>query len=141
MFLRFLPLSLFLCLFVGCGSPGPQVTGKVTFTDGSPLTVGEVFFDNGQILARARIKPDGTFSLGMTKDGEGVPVGSYKVSIFGALDFTNNPRFGDGVIDEKYTNTSTSGLTYEVKSDQKNVFDIVVEPSAYYINLQKASTR
>ena len=138
MFFRaFTILLLLVVSLVGCSRPGPAVTGKVTFTDGSPLTVGEVLFDNGSILARATIQPDGSFSLGMVKDGEGVPVGQYKVSIFGALDFSKNPRWGDLLIDQKHTSASTSGLMFDVKKEQKNVCDIVVEPSPYYLQLQK----
>jgi len=73
--------SLFLAssvLFglVGC-SNNVKVTGVVSYEDGSPVKDGEVYLD-GNVLARGTIK-DGAFSLGLKKDGEGVPPGTYKV--------------------------------------------------------------
>jgi len=69
-------MSCILVGLVGCNN-NTRVTGVVSYEDGSPVKDGEVYLD-GNVLARGTIK-DGAFSLGLKKDGEGVPAGTYKV--------------------------------------------------------------
>ena len=73
---------LFLvCLFIaGCGSGNVTVTGTVTYSDtGEPVKSGTVMFSNEKTQGRGTIK-DGTYSVGLMEDGEGVPPGTYTVS-------------------------------------------------------------
>ena len=77
--LRFFALALvasLLTITTGC-SPNVKVTGTVSYEDGSPVRSGQVQLE-GSILGRGRIT-DGQFSLGLKKDGEGVPPGDYEV--------------------------------------------------------------
>jgi hypothetical protein len=73
----------------GCGS-GFKVTGKVTFSDGQPLTVGKVIFTNGQISAYGKINSNGEYRLGLIKDGDGIPAGTYQVYITEAFQLGDN---------------------------------------------------
>ena len=65
-----------LTITIGC-SPNVKVIGTVTYEDGSPVHVGQVQLE-GKVLGRGTIN-EGKFSLGLTKDGEGVPPGTYEV--------------------------------------------------------------
>ena len=78
---------VFLLLFVpvittiGCSDKVPM-RGKVTFSDDqSPLTAGTVMFQSDTILARGDLKPDGTYIMGTEKLTDGIPKGTYRVSI------------------------------------------------------------
>ena len=109
-------LALSVMLFSGCGQT--KVTGKIAFPDGSPLTTGVVLFENDQHTYKGTIK-NGTFSMGMLKDGEGIPPGEYRVAVI-AIDPASE---GEGqaprlLTDEKYVSSRTSGITYNV---QKNM--------------------
>lgn len=75
-----------LVLTIGAGGCGgyPTVTGRVTFSDGTPLSVGEVILDNGRNMGRGAIMPDGAFVIGFGKPGNGMPAGTYRVAIYNA---------------------------------------------------------
>jgi hypothetical protein len=136
---HYLPLLLLLFIILtGCnGKVG--VHGKVTFPDGKPLTKGAVIFQNEQIMAQGNIRQDGTYSLGMLKDGDGCEPGSYQVFISGAVVVEPAPireKASDPVIDTKITllidknmtQPDTSGLTCVVEKGMKLPYDITVEP-------------
>jgi len=121
---------------VGCGNHC-AVSGKVSFPDGTPLSVGEVAFETGTFFATGAIKSDGTYTMGTpSKPGGGIPRGTYRVSLQGVIKPTVEFVPGSHVpkitppkefpIDQKFTSTSTSGLTCEVKGRTK--YDITVEP-------------
>jgi hypothetical protein len=140
-------MSLSLLAVCGCGSGGGnktyKVTGKVTFSDGSPLTEGIVVFSGDAMEAKGGINADGTYSLTSYKPGDGAPAGFYKVYLGGNIykpaatpappvDPTieqyleSTTTSGSSVyIDEKFRDVSTSGLTCEVKG--KTTFNITVE--------------
>ena len=65
-----------LTITTGC-SPNVKITGTVTYEDGSPVRSGQVQLE-GNVLGRGTIT-DGKFSLGLLKDGQGVPPGTYEV--------------------------------------------------------------
>ena len=141
-FYRFPYLLLFLCFAIGCGGSGDRVTGTVTFSDGSPLTVGKVMFTNGTITAFGDINSKGEYRMGTKKAGDGVPSGTYQVYITEALvpageQFSMKDEDGNTysplvlAIDPKFTVPSQCGLVCEVKG--KTVFPIQVEkPPAGY---------
>ena len=134
-------LAMFASLFVlaflaGCGGD-PKVTGKVTFADGSPLTVGRVMFQKQRFSASADIQANGTYSAGKLKDGDGLPPGKYRVFIADAFiaeagkavtDSTGAsfvPEVRTELVAKKYTSPDTSELTVEVKGN--TTFNITVE--------------
>ena len=72
--------------FVGCGGGESlqPVTGKVVYTDGTPVPVGTITFNNAekQVAASSPIASDGTFAL-TTGESKGAPAGEYKVVVTG----------------------------------------------------------
>ena len=125
-------LTLSAMLLSGCGQT--KVTGTVSFPDGSPLTTGTIIFEDDKNSYTATIKDDGSFKMGMLKDGEGIPPGQYRVAIM-AVDpesdndvetqATSKARF---LTHPKYASSRTSGITYDV---QKNMnITITVEKPA-----------
>ncbi|MDR2761258.1 MAG: hypothetical protein LBB88_01500 [Planctomycetaceae bacterium] len=68
----------------GCGQT--KVEGKVTYSDGTPLSAGTIVFENSTNTYTAKIHEDGTFRLGVLKDGSGIPTGKYNVAIANAID-------------------------------------------------------
>jgi len=138
MITRKLSLSFVLVgiMFVlGCSNMQP-LSGTVTFSDdGTPLTVGAVFFETPTYSARGTIGPDGRFAIGSMREADGIPVGTYQVSIRGAEDVvtTEGP---DGrtterrtlLIHPRYQDPETSGLTFTVDGTRNTrTFDIQVE--------------
>lgn len=130
----FFVLSLFLILVAtGCGK-NVKVTGKVTYEDGEPLTVGRVCFEAGSFFADGPVKKDGTYSIGGATENSGIPSGDYQVYILGAAKLPE--MLGEGrettfappvpVIDGKFTDANTSGLKCTVKG--RTVYDIKVTP-------------
>lgn len=127
-------LGLVLCFVVGCGGTNVGVSGKVTFSDGTPLTKGEVQFLTATYVASGTIQSDGSYTIGSTTQNDGLPAGTYSVTV--------NKAFGDSgvtaavsaidakpmlpLINPKYNSATTSGLTCDVKG--KTTFDITVEP-------------
>ncbi|MDR0390765.1 MAG: carboxypeptidase-like regulatory domain-containing protein [Planctomycetaceae bacterium] len=120
-----------LVLAVGC-SGNMKVSGKVTFSDGTPLTSGEVRFESSGFLASGKIQSDGNYTIGTIYESDGIPNGSYRVSIY-ALEYPDIPPDTDpadapspkSLVAEKFCSAETSGLTCEVNGTTK--FDITVE--------------
>ena len=84
-------LLAFVCVVAmiacaGCGGRS-QVSGKVVFSDGTPLTYGTVNFTNNEVACKGQIEKDGTFKMRTFKPGDGVPAGTYKVFITDTLQF------------------------------------------------------
>ena len=131
--------GVYLCCLIGCLGD-PKVTGKVAFEDGTPLTVGNVCFESASMRYTGKINPDGTYRMGTVKGNEGVPRGTYRVSITDAIELTGEseairslantditPRerpITRPLIDLKFVNPATSELTCEVNGTR--TFDITV---------------
>ena len=82
----FFILTALIFTAVGCSDKVPM-RGKVTFSDDkSPLTVGMVSFTSGSLLARGHLKPDGTYVIGTDTDRDGLPKGTYTVTISDAVE-------------------------------------------------------
>ncbi|MDR1923564.1 MAG: hypothetical protein LBQ66_04235 [Planctomycetaceae bacterium] len=122
----------FLSVFVvGCGSnTNIKVSGKVSFDDGSPLTVGNVIFENEKIFYTGAIQKDGSFRMGGLKKGEGIPAGKYQVAVSRAMTIefsgTAAPPTITELIAEKFRNTKTSGLEFDIQKKTTDI-EIVVE--------------
>ena len=86
----------------GCGGRS-QVSGKVVFSDGTPLTYGTVNFTNNEVACKGQIEKDGTFKMRTFKPGDGVPPGTYKVFI------TDTTQFGDTGATVKTANATDKG--------------------------------
>jgi hypothetical protein len=133
---RFISMSiyLFVLTFTACGSGLCSLRRKVTFSDdGTPIPCGIVMFDNEQTRSKGKINSDGTYIVGTLSDADGIPAGTYKVSVTGTYKPAENINSNnmdvsqsESLIDAKYANASTSGLTVTVDSKNK-IFDISVE--------------
>ena len=109
-------LLAFVCVVAmiacaGCGGRS-QVSGKVVFSDGTPLTYGTVNFTNNEVACKGQIEKDGTFKMRTFKPGDGVPAGTYKVFI------TDTLQFGDAAA------TATTGNA-EDKNAEKVEYSII----------------
>jgi len=127
-----------LVAVAGC-SGRAQVSGKVTFSDGTPLTCGVVNFTNDSTICKGDInREDGTFKMRTFKPGDGVPPGTYKVYLTQTSDFHDSGKTaqtGDAsytvmgvatsTVPNKYGNPDESGLTVTVKGSMK--YDITIE--------------
>ena len=139
-------LLLCVCLLSGCGKGLVPLKGKVTFSDdGSPVPAGVILFDDGTNAAHGSIQKDGTYTVGSFKTNDGLPKGTYQLTITGAVEITVTetpmPAMPRGVqssmplpptstvtplIDPKYEKKSTSGLTFVADGTQKE-FNIQVD--------------
>ena len=131
MFKRTLFSAFLIATFVMMGCSGKyKVTGKVLFEDDdSPVTLGVISFYGDGVVGSGRINPDGSFSVGVKTETDGIPKGEYGVTIT-AMDTVagknvSAPGFGSvesssfvSQIDTKYGTVSRSGLTATVPSKE-----------------------
>lgn len=130
-------LAMVGVLSCGCTDHPPlyPVTGKVMFSDGTPLTVGGgVMFQsiNTQdakitLDATGLINEDGTFEMSTGDLGPGVAAGEYRALVRAARDIEKNPMYPPPSIDPRFNRFQTSGLKFTV-TEGENDFTIVVEP-------------
>ncbi|MDR1269569.1 MAG: carboxypeptidase-like regulatory domain-containing protein [Planctomycetaceae bacterium] len=142
---RLINISLFpflLLLLTGCGN-NMKLSGKVVYSDGEPLKTGIIMFSKQDFLARATIRPDGSYNVGSLSSKDGLPPGKYKVFITGAVESVsvtekqNVPQknaMGEqepekesfkSLIAAKYTAEETTPLEIEIPGE--NVYNITVE--------------
>ena len=130
-------LVVWLAAFVvGCSDddrlPTYQVTGKVVFSNGTPLKGGWIIFESPEqgLAARGVIDTNGTFRLGTYEQFDGAVAGKQLVAITPATPDGYDPDKGraNPLIHQRFTHMDTSGLEYEVIPDGKNHFKIPVEP-------------
>jgi hypothetical protein len=135
-------LSIVLGGVLGCHRddrlPTARVTGIITL-DAKPLAFGSVIFEpiGGQRLAKGHIQADGSYELGTYAQKDGAVLGPHRVAVIAREPLPAdaprnpvNPHVGRSAIPEFYNDTARSGLTFEVKSDGPNVFDIRLSSSA-----------
>lgn len=123
----------------GCGDKRPQtyvVQGKVEFSDSEPVRLGYVEFRSNtlKINARGKIANDGTFQLSTFDTNDGAVAGEHQIVItqvvappaYGGPNAEHTVDHG-AVVDTKFSDYSTSELSYTVKADAKNNPRLVVE--------------
>ncbi|MDR1494193.1 MAG: YgdI/YgdR family lipoprotein, partial [Planctomycetaceae bacterium] len=116
------------CLFLaGCGSNQVPLGGKVTFQDGKPLKTGVVCFSTGTFMAEGRLNENGEYTVGSLKDNDGLPPGTYKVYIQGAIEY-NAKEQGVSLIHKKFTEPNTTPFSFEAKKSGDKTFNIEVSP-------------
>jgi hypothetical protein len=125
-------LFLLLVGVAGCGdSTIFPVEGKLVFPDGTPVTTmpnGRIEFEtaDGKLSAFGTVRADGTFRMSTNGDGDGAPLGVNRVAIFPA--FLSAESRAPSVLDKKYEDFETSGLTVTVEA-KRNVVTLTVEPA------------
>jgi hypothetical protein len=132
----FISILSLLCILlaIGCNN-NIRVSGKVTFSDGSPLDSGKVVFENEQYSFRGKIQKDGTFRLGRLKDGDGIYRGKYRVAISDAFKqelSSDGSRVISGTyfVAEKFRSTQTSGFEYDIQKKTTDISIIVERPKS-----------
>ncbi|HBT77037.1 MAG TPA: hypothetical protein DEB39_08950 [Planctomycetaceae bacterium] len=113
----------FLTVLTGCGNP--QVTGRVTFSDGTPLKGGMVILQNDQCQGIGDLNPEGEFSIYQIRPGDGLKRGRYLGYIANAVVEDAQGRI-TGALPDKYTRAETSGITYDSQKD-RGTLNIVIE--------------
>jgi len=117
----------------GCSRNVP-LTGTVVFSDdGTPVPRGIVVLSTPTFVAQGSIQPDGTFTIGSTGVDDGLPRGTYAVTVLGVGD-VRVTYDADGrpnehrtpLIDPKYESEETSGLQFTVDGKTRT-FDIRVD--------------
>ena len=102
------------------------MTGVVTL-DGSPVTSGVVNFigtGDAGYAASAPLSAEGRYQV-VTEYGDGLPDGSYQVSVEppadALMEADSNPgqSLPEFAVPEKYRSPATSGLTVEVAGEAK----------------------
>jgi len=136
-----------LISIAGCGDGGPslvQVKGKITY-DGTPLSKAQVIFNPGAgVPAFGVTGENGEYTLS-TNGSPGVPAGDYLVSVvkkeevpesnkMTPMDMQKMAASGKkyeppkDLINAKYSDANTSGLTATVSSSNKQInFDLKSE--------------
>jgi hypothetical protein len=124
---NFTYLLFVVLLLSGCDSK-QRLTGTVTFSDGEPLTVGTVVFSTPTFISRANIGSGGTFKVGTTTEGDGIPPGTYKVYVVGAMVLDPKDPAGMSqlpIVAQEFTSESSTPLSVTIPGTK--TFDIVVE--------------
>jgi hypothetical protein len=118
-------------LFVfGCNS-GSVVSGKVSFSDGTPLDHGEVILHSDSYSAGGQINTNGTYRIYGGDMKKGIPNGEYKVTVIAApigesqADAKGQPIPLPPIIQDKFSDPTQSGLTCTVNG--KTVLNIKVK--------------
>jgi hypothetical protein len=128
------PIGSAAVLFVaaaaaGCGGRY-DVTGRVLYEDGSPVPAGTVLAEatvDGKLFAlQGNIEPDGSFTLGGMKPGDGALPGKYRAAVMPvALGDSERAAGKTPAVDGKFGQFETSGLSFEVRPE-KNVITLRV---------------
>jgi hypothetical protein len=112
---------------VGCGRPSYEletapVRGTVTL-DGQPLPSGYVVVPTlrGR-MATGRIEEDGTFVMTTYSSGDGVQVGSHRITVVPVP--PDEPAAKRVPIPTRYQSAGTSGLTLEVKPGEEHEIEL-----------------
>lgn len=110
-----------LFLVGGCGPGEYDVSGRVTFPDGQPLTTGQVIFESAEmkIGGAGTMRPDGTYSTHAP-----LRAGKYAVYISHAVSEPGGKQ-ERSLVAKKYDSPNTSGLTIDIVRPTE--FNIVVD--------------
>lgn len=120
--------ALLIALATGCGDGSVPVEGVLKTADGSPLAGARVTAKevSGSNWASGTTSGEGRFNLGREKPGEGVPPGSYTITIAENTGDWDNPS--PKTIASKYSNARTSGLTFEAVAGEQVTIEEQLDP-------------
>lgn len=117
-------------LVSGCGSGRHPVSGRVTYEDGTPVeagtVIGEATVDGKLVGVQGNIEPDGRFTLGGERAGDGAFPGNYRALVMPVA--LGDAELAEGktpAVDGKYGKYESSGIKFEVKAG-KNELNITV---------------
>jgi hypothetical protein len=126
-------LAVALVTAAGCSTGRYPVTGRVVYTDGSPLTEGTVVAEAGEgaekVMAQGDVRPDGTFEWGTLRPGDGARPGRYRVAVLPRA--LGDAEASSGVrpaVDGRFTHFETSGIVFDVKEGRNELPITVTKP-------------
>jgi hypothetical protein len=138
--MRFLPALTVLVLactaLLGCGGDGLSQVGGTVKVDGKLLSLGEVTFHptTGGRRGSGPIRKDGSYVISYLKIGDGMPPGTYKVTIVSNIASSSNDEAEDGATLKReklthlcpkiYNSVKTTPLTLEITGDGSNDYDL-----------------
>jgi hypothetical protein len=139
-------LLLFALCFAGC-QRNVQVSGTVTFENGSPVQFGTVVFTSEFSMFQGTIK-NGQYDVAMETAGKGVLPGQYKVWLSGTERFereygSNGEPLATGTltfsqVTSEFVNPKTTPFELEITPGTASVkYDIVVKRHPDWDNQQK----
>ncbi|MDR2705207.1 MAG: hypothetical protein LBC02_05455 [Planctomycetaceae bacterium] len=119
-------LYIFVLILTGCYGKNIPLNGVVTFSDdNTPLTMGTVYLTSETFQASGHIQKDGSFIIGSEYPGNGIPPGTYKVSISGVYgkkgDVINSRNPNYSLIDAKWSSPQTSGMIITVDAKTRRL--------------------
>jgi hypothetical protein len=119
----------------GCGTGRSPVHGRVTYDDGAPVpagtVIGEATVGGKAVSVQGTIGPDGRFSWGADRPGDGALPGTYRVVVMPVPPGDAERAAGKRpAVDGKYTRFETSGITFEVKPGSNDFPITVARPKA-----------
>ena len=74
-------LAILCSCAVGCSNGNISVKGQATYEDGTPLNGGIISFESEGGVGRGNVDKNGYFVAGFLKERDGLPPGTYKVSM------------------------------------------------------------
>ena len=120
-------------------SPGCRknvyVSGRVTYENGQPLSIGQIVFTDDYHMGRSDIDKNGEYSIHSFRRNDGIPKGTYKVYITGAILLSDSGSTGiegmheiksESLIDFQHTNPDASGWVFKLEKD--TTINLVVYP-------------
>lgn len=121
-------LGLLAALVIGCSDGSVTVEGVLKSPDGSPLVGARVNAKevDGPNWASGTTNSDGRFNLGRSKPGEGVPPGSYRITIAEDKGDWDNPS--PRTISAKYSSAKASGIAFEAVAGERVTIDEQLDP-------------
>jgi hypothetical protein len=124
---NFIHILLFVALLLTGCSDKEKLSGKVVFSDGQPLTTGTIYFTTDNYTARAHLRANGTYDVGSLSERDGLPAGTYKVYISGAIENNADPTDETMrlLIAPEFASESKTPLTITVPGER--VYNITVE--------------
>lgn len=129
-------LAFVFVALAGCNG-NVHITGRVTYPNGQPLTVGKVIFTDDFYMGKSNLNKNGEYSIHTLRRDDGIKKGVYRAYIVGAVRFEPGKTVKDRLqdytldnlvllIDMQHTNPDTSGWVFDVQKNSK--IDFVVYP-------------
>ena len=128
--------TFLLASLVGCNG-NVHVTGRVTYPNGQPLTIGQVIFTDDYYMGKSDLDKNGEYSIHTLRRNDGIRKGRYRVYIVCAFRFEETEEIKDplqnyrfdtpvALIDDQHMNPDASGWVFDVQKNSR--IDLTVYP-------------
>ena len=126
-------LWIFAVAFAGCHDSDRiatyETTGTVIYEDGKPIEEGSVMLISSGLPSGRGLIENGRFRIGTYEDTDGAVAGKFQVAVIVNPPVDYDPDAGRPPVSAKakYSRPETSGIEFEVKPDDANTLQIVLE--------------